>query len=70
MQQLVRIVKNYDGERMNGWHLLATGVGDGEFTACGEAIPECEVVSKSGGTITCPDCLEVIRYYKTIKIKS
>lgn len=52
-----------------GWHLL-TPLGDGEYTACGNATPEYETVKedKEKGGITCPDCLEAIKFYKAIQL--
>lgn len=56
-------------DQLKGWH-LESKVGDGEFTACGNAIVEYDherkLVEKGG--ITCKNCLENIRYYKTIKL--
>jgi len=43
---------------------------DCEFTACGNAIVDYDHIfkEKEKGGITCPDCLDVIKYYKSIKL--
>ena len=58
-----------DVNDLKGWHLDAM-INDGEFTACGNAIPDYDHISKQTdkGGITCPDCLEVIKYFKSIKL--
>lgn len=59
----------HDGD-MRKWHLYATGVGDGEFTACGNAVVDYDHKTelKDKGGITCSLCIEVIKFYKVIKI--
>lgn len=51
-------------------HLYAKGVGDGEFTACGNSVVDYDHVETyvQKGRITCQRCLEVIKYYKSIKL--
>lgn len=53
------------------WHLKATGVADGEFTACGLSYVDgydTDEKSKDKGGVTCEQCLQVIRFYKTVKL--
>lgn len=58
-----------DVNELGGWHLNAQ-TGDGEFTACGNSIVDYDHTSKevNKGGVTCPDCLELIRYYKSVKL--
>lgn len=58
-----------DIEGLKGWHIETT-LADGEFTACGMAVVDYDHDSKivEKGGITCPHCLEVIKYYKQIKL--
>lgn len=68
MNTLLRFNKLVDGEKINGWHLLAK-LADGEFTACGIASTDYDHLTKEGAKkdITCKDCKEVINYYKSLK---
>jgi len=58
-----------EDSNLSKWHLLSEA-GSGEYTACGLAEPDYENIQrqKEKGGITCPACLDTIRYYKTIKI--
>ncbi len=62
--------KDAKEDGVKGWHLTAK-TGDGEFSACGLAF-DCykehikEIVEKGG--ITCENCLEAIKFYKSIKL--
>lgn len=71
----VKFIKGGDYEiedinEVKGWHLYSKGVGDGEFTGCGLAVVDYDhkTESKEKGGITCKNCLEVIKYYKSIKL--
>jgi hypothetical protein len=57
------------GEIPKGWHLHLS-LDQAEYTACGLAETEYDVRSKTveRGGITCPDCLEQIKFYKSIKL--
>ena len=46
------------------WH-LTEDILQGEYTACGQAIPEYEVEYKQG-KVTCPDCLKKIKFYEDV----
>jgi len=59
------------GDFKKHWHLVAKGVGDGEFTACGLSYvdgydPDQKQVDRGG--ITCPSCLTIIKYYKQVSL--
>ena len=56
---------------VSGWHLVVeSDSGADEYTACGLALDDfetkTEAVEKAG--ITCEDCLNIIRFYKSIKL--
>lgn len=46
------------------WHIIQD-VGNCEFTACGHAITEYKIKQKVG-KVTCPNCLEIIKFYKEL----
>lgn len=54
---------------LKGWHLYSD-VADGEFTACGYAVVDYDHTTKvkERGGVTCESCLEVIKYYKKIRL--
>ncbi len=58
------------------WHLLnESEVGSSEYTLCGLATPDsnltfedCEAEEyKRGGRITCPDCLKMLNWCKSVE---
>ena len=49
------------------WHIIQD-TGQGEYTACGQAITEYHYDIKKG-KVTCPTCLEIIRFYKELGTK-
>ena len=57
------------------WHLLnESEVGSSEYTLCGLATPDSDIrfedyeaeEYKRGGTITCPDCLKMLNWCKSV----
>lgn len=75
MNQLVKFPEGHedggdDDDFNKMWHLKAN-INDGEFTACGLSFVdgyETEEKENDRGGITCPQCLQTIRYYKTVKL--
>lgn len=58
-----------NGEIVQGNHLRDPS-GDGEGTACGIVFSDYdhEQTEKEKGGITCERCLDIIKYYKAIKL--
>lgn len=50
------------------WHIIQEA-GQGEYTACGQAVTEYHYNIKKG-KVTCPNCLEVIKFYKELLKRS
>lgn len=53
-------------EDRNKTHLVSK-MGDGETTACGQVYTDYDL-EESGNTITCKSCIDLIKYYKSIKL--
>jgi len=61
--------QNISEHEAKAWHLVSTQ-GDGENTACGQVYSDYDYISKSKekGGVTCEDCLDTIKYFKSIKL--
>lgn len=78
MNDLVRIIKDDDGEEKRDchvWHLVDPCNRQGpaalctqEFFGLGESGVEFEKKSVKRGGVTCPQCLERIRIYKAVPL--
>jgi hypothetical protein len=74
--QLVKILYNDDGEKQNSpkWHLVTRysdsprAVCTGEVFGMGESRAVYKDKYSEKGGITCPKCLEIIKWYKSIKL--
>ena len=49
---------------LKGWHIIQPPC---DYTACGHATDEYNIEKKEG-KVTCKGCLEIIRFYKELKI--
>lgn len=74
--KLVRIIVNDDGEKVGNpkwclsknWDGADRTVCDGEVFGLGEGGAEFEIKERKRGGITCENCLEIIKWYKKIKL--
>lgn len=71
---LVKMITDDDGSKHDSkdWHLVQTH-GDAQRTVCtGEAFGPGESIAtyeeKHTGKITCPNCIRIIKWYKSIKL--
>ena len=70
--ELVKIIEDFEGKELDGfWHL--TMAGDGKRVLCdglaiddGGVIFERKIVKRGG--ITCPNCMAMLREFKSIKL--
>ena len=76
MNHLVKLITNDDGEKINSpvWHLVYITVGD-RATLCtlecfgsGQSSLIYKTKSVDKGGITCPDCIEIIKKIKAVKL--
>lgn len=71
MNHLVKFPEGHEsGQEQPGWHLKTT-LASGEFTACGLSYVDgykIEEKSSERGGITCEQCLDTVRFFKTIKL--
>lgn len=76
MHRVVKITKdNWGSKRLNPkWHLVVTDAAtdrtlcDGEAFGVGDSRAEYEEKTCKKGGITCDDCLDEIRWFKSIKL--
>ncbi len=47
---------------------IASDLGEGEFTVCGNCYVDCEY-KEVNEVVNCKKCLETLRYYKAMKLK-
>jgi hypothetical protein len=73
---LVKILANEDGEKQESpqWHLVQN-FGDARRTVCtgevfgyGEGAAVYKEKFKEKGGITCESCIEIIKWYKSVKL--
>lgn len=72
--RLVKILYNDDGDKQDGpkWHLVQD-FADAQRTVCtGEAFGYGEgpavFKAKDFGKITCPQCIEIVKWFKAVKL--
>lgn len=76
MNNLVKIIKNEDGDFQQNpqWHLVQNDGGSnrsvctGEVFGLGEGSAEYKFKSVAKGGISCPECIEIVKWFKTIKL--
>jgi hypothetical protein len=75
VNNLVKFIENEDGEKVEPfWHISAIYAGSpalmcsGEVYGYGEGDAVFEAKTVMRGGITCPDCLEMIKSIKSIKL--
>jgi len=73
---LVKIIIDDDGEPKDDppWCLIVDNAGgdvtccEGEYFGLGESLCVYELKTTKRGGITCPQCLQNIKFYKTVKL--
>ena len=63
-EQSCEMISMFDESMLGSWHIVPPPL---DYTACGHATDEYNTETKEGN-VTCKDCLEVVRFYKKLKL--